>query len=136
MNTNNDYYWERNMIEDSANAARGAMKSEKQMVLETKKFMKYFNISMGIIAVVLVVLNFSAFFRDIPYSVQVILKCCLVLFVLVTCGFILYSFCKIRILLKAYDMGQKSNDFWVFVHCVSFTVFNIFLVIMLGLTET
>ena len=69
MNTNNDYYWERNMIEDSANAARGAMKSEKQMVLETKKFMKYFNISMGIIAIALVVLNFSAFFRDIPYSV-------------------------------------------------------------------
>ena len=91
---------------------------------------------MGVIAVVLIVLNFSAFFRHMPYAVQVLLKSCLVLFVLVTCGFILYSFCKIRMLLKAYDMGKKSeNDVWVCVHCISFTIFNIVLVIMLGLTE-
>ena len=32
VNATNDYYWERNAIEDSASAARGAMKSEKQMV--------------------------------------------------------------------------------------------------------
>ena len=91
---------------------------------------------MGVVAVLLVVLNFSAFFKDIPFGIQVILKCCLVLFVLVTCGFILYSFCKIRLLLKAYDMEKKKdNEIWVFIHCVSFAIFNIQLMIMLGMTE-
>ena len=106
------------------------------MVQETKKCMKYLNITMGFVAVILVVLNFSAFFRDIPYFLQDILKCCLVLFVLITCGFILYSFCKIRNLLVAYEMNKKTeNDTWVFIHCISFLIFNIGLMIMLGLTE-
>ncbi len=99
--------------------------------------MAILNIAMGTIAVALIFLNYSAFFKDISFAMQVVLKSCLVAFILITCALLMYSFCNIRFLLAEYELDKKlQNDTMIFVHCFSFIIFNIAVVIMLGLLES
>ena len=113
------------------------MKSEKEMVRETKKCMAILNVTMAVIASVVMFLNYSSLFKDISYVVKVLFNGLLVAFVLVTCSILMYAFCRIRRLLGEFDVSPKiKNDVMIVVHCFSFILFNVFLMTMLAIVES
>ena len=123
------------LVEQSAKSARNAIKSEKELVRETKSCITKLNIVMGLIAIVVIFLNFSGLFKNIPFYVRVTFNCMLVVFVLATCVILLYSFCNIRFLLVEFEVKQLKNDAMVCFHCISFLCFNVCLMTMLALVE-
>ena len=122
-------------VEESAKSARNAIKSEKELVRETKRCITIVNFVMGTVGIILIFLNFSGVFKDIPYYTRVIFNCLLVVFVLATCLILLYAFCNIRFLLAEFEVKKLRNNCMVCSHIISFVCLNVCLMTMLGLVE-